>query len=248
MERTVNRRLTWFLETNDILRSEQAGFRPQRSTNQQVATFSQHIKDALDARNTLTAVFVDFKSAYDLVWKEKLILKLAKIGIKHNMLNWTKAFIGQRSCKVRYGNALSKSNLLQPGLPQGAVTSCTLFNAFINDIAELVQTVAGIKCLLYANDLVLWYSAPKKNAQERTESALNCALKLLANWCDNNGMVINTAKTAFQTFSLAHHSINPILRFGPILGALAAAYLGRKCSGCGTSLQVTRFEYQSRHT
>ncbi|VDO10935.1 unnamed protein product [Rodentolepis nana] len=59
----------------------------------------------------------------------------------------------------------------------------------------------------------LWYSAPKKNAQERTESALNCALKLLANWCDNNGMVINTAKTAFQTFSLARHSINPLLRY-----------------------------------
>ncbi|VDO08809.1 unnamed protein product, partial [Rodentolepis nana] len=28
----------------------------------------------------------------------------------------------------------------------------------------------------------LWYSAPKKNAQERTESTLNVALKLLANW------------------------------------------------------------------
>ncbi|VDO15252.1 unnamed protein product [Rodentolepis nana] len=116
------------------------------------------------------------------------------------MLNWIKAFIGQRSCKVRYGNALSKSNLLQTGLPQGALTSCTLFNVFINDIAELVQTVTGIKCLLYADDLVLWYSASKENAKERTESALNCGLKLLANWCDNNGMVINTAKTAFQTY------------------------------------------------
>ncbi|VDO10371.1 unnamed protein product [Rodentolepis nana] len=87
MERMVNRRLTWFLEANNILRNENAGSRPQRSTNQQVVTFSQNIKDALDARNTPTAVYVDFKSAYDLVWKEKLIQKLAKIGIKYNMLN-----------------------------------------------------------------------------------------------------------------------------------------------------------------
>ncbi|VDO07165.1 unnamed protein product [Rodentolepis nana] len=79
MERMVSKRLTWFLETNDILMSEQASFMPQRSTNQQVSTFSQHIEDALDARNTLTAGVADFKSAYDLVWKEKLILKLAKI-------------------------------------------------------------------------------------------------------------------------------------------------------------------------
>ncbi|VDO11957.1 unnamed protein product [Rodentolepis nana] len=60
----------------------------------------------------------------------------------------------------------------------------------------------GIPGLLYADDLVLWYSAyftqmiwyygippPRKKAKERTESVLNCALiKLLANWCDNNGM------------------------------------------------------------
>ncbi|VDO10598.1 unnamed protein product [Rodentolepis nana] len=133
--------------------------------------------------------------------------------------------------------------------PQGAVTTCTLFNVdrelsqaalfsmsssmLIIDIAELVQTVTGVKCLLYADDLVLWYFAyfmqmiwyygipgllyaddlvlwysayftqmiwyygippPRKNAKERTKSALNSALKLLANLCDNNGMVINTAK------------------------------------------------------
>nr|CUU00436.1 hypothetical transcript [Hymenolepis microstoma] len=60
MERMVITRLDWFNETNNILRNEQAGFWLQRSTNQQVATLSQHIKDALDARNTLTAVFIDF--------------------------------------------------------------------------------------------------------------------------------------------------------------------------------------------
>ncbi|VDN98721.1 unnamed protein product, partial [Rodentolepis nana] len=74
------------------------------------------------------------------------------------------------------------------------------FQCLHHDIAELVQAVTGIECLLNADDLVQWYSAPKKNAQERTESALNCGLKLLANRCDNNGMVINTAKTAFQTY------------------------------------------------
>nr|CDS28071.1 reverse transcriptase [Hymenolepis microstoma] len=119
-EGIVNVRLTWFLETNNILGNEQAGFRPQRSTNHQVATLSQHIKDALDARHTLTAVFIDSKSAYDLVWKENLILKLAKNSIRHNMLNWLKAFIGQRICKARYGNDLSKQayhrKLLQAAL------------------------------------------------------------------------------------------------------------------------------------
>ncbi|VDO05967.1 unnamed protein product [Rodentolepis nana] len=45
-------------------------------------------------------------------------------------------------------NALSKSNPLQTGLSQGpqeAVTTCTLFNVLINDIAELVQTVTSMQ-------------------------------------------------------------------------------------------------------
>ncbi|VDN99636.1 unnamed protein product [Rodentolepis nana] len=43
----------------------------------------------------------------------------------------------------RYGNALSKSNLLQTDIPLGAVIGCTLFNVFINDIAELLQSRAS---------------------------------------------------------------------------------------------------------
>ncbi|VDO15826.1 unnamed protein product, partial [Rodentolepis nana] len=129
--------------------SEQAGFRPQRSSNQQVASFSQHIKYAHDARNTLTAVFVDIKSAYDLVWKEKLILKLAKFDTE-----------------MLYQNPIFYKQVFHRELSQAA-----LFSISSSITAELAQTVTGIKCLLYADDLVLWYSAP-----------LISALKLLANW------------------------------------------------------------------
>lgn len=66
-------------------------------------------------------------------------------------------------------------------LLQRAVTSCSLFN-IISDIAELIQTVTGVKCLLYAGNLnLLWYSVPKKDAQKRMESVLNNPLKPLAN-------------------------------------------------------------------
>ncbi|VDN97732.1 unnamed protein product [Rodentolepis nana] len=110
-------------------------------------------------------------------------------------------------------NQWKVANTSLPQGPQEAVTTCTLFNVLINDIAELVQTVTSMQCHSRIDDLVLWYSATEKNAQEMTDSALNSALKLLANWCDNNGMVINTPKTALQTFSLAHQSINPLLRY-----------------------------------
>jgi potassium voltage-gated channel Eag-related subfamily H protein 8 len=89
MERIINNRLNWFLETNDVIAKELAGFRLlNRSTTEQVANHSQAFKDALDKKHVLTAVFIDFKSSYDSLWKENLLLKLAKLGTKSNLLKW----------------------------------------------------------------------------------------------------------------------------------------------------------------
>lgn len=85
MERMVNNRLNWFLQTQNSLVPEQAGFRKYRSTMELVSTLAQHIKDTFDHGNILTAVFVDFKSAYDSFWKENVMLKLTKMGVQSKM-------------------------------------------------------------------------------------------------------------------------------------------------------------------
>jgi len=115
--------------------------------------------------------------------------------------------------KVRYGEHYSKYHILQTGLPQGAVTSCTLFNLYINDLIGELNSIPDIKCLLYADDLVCWTETSKRKAEENTEQTLNKALAILEDWCDRNNMKINTSKTAFQSFSLAHKTIHPRLRY-----------------------------------
>jgi hypothetical protein len=79
MERIINTRLNWLLETNNITANEQTGFRIHRSKREYLAKFSQFIKHALDNKRILTAVFIDFKSAYDSVWKKKSSIKISKI-------------------------------------------------------------------------------------------------------------------------------------------------------------------------
>jgi potassium voltage-gated channel Eag-related subfamily H protein 8 len=97
MERIINTRLNLVLETNNSIANEQAGFRTNRSTNEHIVKLSQFIKNALDNKRILTAVFVDFKSAYDSVWKENLLFKLIRSGIKSNLLNWFESFISHRA-------------------------------------------------------------------------------------------------------------------------------------------------------
>ena len=158
MERIINTRLNWLLETNNVIANEQAGFRIRRSTSEHIAELSQFIKDALDNKRILAAVFVDFKSAYDSIWKENL-LKLVRFGIRSNLLQWLESFISHRACKVRYGEHSSKYHILQAGLPQGAVTSRTLFNLYINDLIGELNSIPCIKRLLFADDLVFWTEA-----------------------------------------------------------------------------------------
>jgi len=144
MERIINTRLNWLLETNIMIANVQAGFRIQRSTSEHTAKFSQFIKDALDNKRISTAVFVNFKSAYDSVWKENLLLKLVRSRIRSNLIHWLESFISHRACKVRYGGYYSKYHILQTGLPQGTVTSCTLCNLYINGLIGELNSIPGI--------------------------------------------------------------------------------------------------------
>ena len=47
MERVVNQRIKWYLETNDLLAPEQADFRQFRATEDQTTYLAQEIKDVL---------------------------------------------------------------------------------------------------------------------------------------------------------------------------------------------------------
>ena len=75
MERIINTRLNWLIETNNIIAKEPEGFRIHRSTSEHITKFSQLIKDALENKRTVTAVFIDFISAYNSVWEVNLLLK-----------------------------------------------------------------------------------------------------------------------------------------------------------------------------
>ena len=228
MERMINCRLNWYTENQHIIHPAQAGFRHNRSTEQQVVILSQQIKDNLDKGYNTTVVYVDFEKAYDSVWKSNLLLKLSKNGVSGKMLQWFKNFLSQRYCQVRFGDTTSKFKQLQTGLPQGAVTSCSLFNLYINDLVPKLTKYEGVNALLYADDLVLWSSTPKSKPLKHIEHTLNSALEDLHQWCLENSMKVNITKTSCQTFSLCHKDIKPAITYNnaPLEHVSKYKYLG----------------------
>lgn len=101
-------------------------------------------------------MFIDLMNAFDKVWRGKLLEKLSKHGLSGNLYNSLASFLAQRFIRVKYQNGRSPYKQVKQGLPQGSVLSPILFDVMIDDVLETIQSVPGVKALLFADDLVLW--------------------------------------------------------------------------------------------
>ena len=86
MERIVNARFKWYLETNDLLASQQAGFRQFRSTEDQTTYLSQEVEDAFQEQKIVLTECIGLQRAFDQSWTDGLHVKLIRNGIGGNML------------------------------------------------------------------------------------------------------------------------------------------------------------------
>ena len=123
MERVVNQRLKWYLETNDLLAPEQAGFWQFRATEDQTTYLAQEIKDAFQEKKVTRVAWIDLQRAFDRVWIDGLITKLMRNGVANNMLKWIQSYLFNRQARVSLDQLNSRKILLRQGVPQGGVLS-----------------------------------------------------------------------------------------------------------------------------
>ncbi len=105
-----------------------------------------------------------------------------------------------KKCAIQIGNKHTELFTQKRGVRQGCSRSPTLFNIFINELAEQLEQSTdpgltlqdqNIKLLLYADDLVL-LSSPPQGLQQH--------LDLLDNYCQNWALAVNLKKTNIMVF------------------------------------------------
>lgn len=194
MERIIQKRLEFFLESNHIFTANQTGFRKCRGTTDILATLKNEITKTFDNKEITIVTYLDLQSAYDSVWHAGLLKKLQTLGINSFLFKWLEDYLSDRSTKVRVGASISRSTALNAGLPQGAVLSPMLFNIMLYDLPQSDQ----VKILSYADDITI--SSRASNIQDAHNKMQHCLNRITA-WLDKWKFMLNPAKCSFQIFT-----------------------------------------------
>ena len=116
------------LRDKRILSPHQAGFQSGDSTVNQLVYLYHVFSKALDAKKDVRIVFCDVSKAFDRVWHEGLLYKLAKIGIGGKLLEFCKNFLSDHSqCVIVDGQKLDIGRV-RAGVTQGAVPGPLFFS------------------------------------------------------------------------------------------------------------------------
>ena len=152
-ERVLSLRLNWFLEKHNLISPIQTGFRKNSNVLDNPMRLERDIYNNFAEDKYLACVYLDYKQAYDRVWRQALPIKMKHMGIQGKILQWIINLIKNRTFQVRVKHCLSETHTTQRGLPQGSVLSPTLFNIYINDVTK---TVENSSMALFADDIAIW--------------------------------------------------------------------------------------------
>ena len=93
-EKLIFNHLYSYLHTNNLITKNQSGFRPGDSTTNQLLYVIDEIHQAFDCTKSfeVRAVFLNISKAFDKVWHEGLVFKLAQNGIPVSLKTFSKLF------------------------------------------------------------------------------------------------------------------------------------------------------------
>ena len=92
MERMVNSRLTWFLQSNNIITPLQSGFQRNRYTLDHLVRLESFIREAFIKKEHLVAIFFDLEKAFDTTWKYGIMKDLHTAGIRGRLSQFISGF------------------------------------------------------------------------------------------------------------------------------------------------------------
>ena len=198
LESVVAERISHAVETSGLLPTNHFGARKKRSAEQALLLLQEHIYNAWRSRKVLSLVSFDVKGAYNGVYKDRLLQRLAARGIPPALVRWIDAFCSERTATILVnGHTSQQQPLPQAGLPQGSPLSPILFLFFNADLVQHKLNANG-GAMAFVDDYNAWVTGPSAEAnREGVQAIIDRAIE----WERRSGATFEGDKTVIIHFT-----------------------------------------------
>ena len=190
IEKVVDKQIRDFLESNNLIYSNQYGFRKGHETQHALLKFNNLICEGRSKKLTTIAIFADLKKAFDTVDHSILLDKIDHLGIDNK---WLRSYLENRKQFTQIHNTKSNNRIISTGVPQGSILGPLLFLIYINDFPSSTDFIT----LQFADDTTLLMQGKEElNFVEN----INYELRKVKKWFDTNYLTLHPEKTNFIIF------------------------------------------------
>lgn len=190
LEKLINGRIVWHLETTKTLSDRQFGFRKSNSTEKAIQMIHDTIIKFKKEKKQVILLTIDIEGAFDNVQWNNVIKNLQLYETPTNIINLIISYLKNRIVTTDFMSA-KQSKSQQKGCIQGSVLGPLFWNIVINPLLTKL-TDEGIEVFAYADDITIIIEAPTiAKLQQKT----NKTTKILEDWATDTKMKFSEQKT-----------------------------------------------------
>jgi hypothetical protein len=198
LESVVAERISHAVETSGLLPTNHFGARKKRSAEQALLLLQEHIYNAWRSKKVLSLISFDVKGAYNGVYKDRLLQRLAARGIPPALVRWISAFCSERTATIVVnGHTSQQQPLPQAGLPQGSPLSPILFLFFNADLVQHKLNANG-GSIAFVDDFSAWVTGP---SAEANREGIQAIIDRAVDWEKRSGATFEGEKTVIIHFT-----------------------------------------------
>ena len=181
----------------DVIGDYQCGFRPGKSTTDQIFTLRQILEKTREYQIDTHHLFIDFRQAYDSVKRDELYFAMNHLGIPTKLIKLCRMTLTETRRAVRVARNASNPFEVKKGFRQGDALSCDLFNICLEMIIRKAEIRTNHSSILSKSTQLLGY-ADDIDIISRTQEDLTSSFINIREAAEAMGLVVNVEKTKYM--------------------------------------------------